>query len=106
MKYITSIILDGLTSITLTDLITGNNQLDVSNISSLTSISLNGCTGLNGSVLNLTDSPQITSVDLRGTSTGITLVNSRITSLQLGSPASVSITNPTALGDSGTTFTI
>ena len=106
MKYITSITLDGLTQITLNDLATGNNQLDVSNIASLTSISLNGCTGLNGSVLDLTASPYVTSIDLRGTSAGITLVNSRVTSLQLGSPISVSITNPTVLGDSGTTLTI
>lgn len=106
MKYITSITLDGLTQITLNDLATGNNQLDVSNITSLTSISLNGCTGLNGSILDLTTSPYITDIDLRGTSAGITLVNSRVTSLQLGSPISVSITNPTVLGDSGTTLTI
>ena len=106
MKYITSITLDGLTQITLNDLATGNNQLDVSNITSLTSISLNGCTGLNGSVLDLTTSQYITSIDLRGTSAGIVLVNSTVSSLQLGSPISVSISNPTVLGDTGTTFTV
>jgi hypothetical protein len=45
-------------------------------------------------------------LDLRSTQVSVKLVNSKIASLQLGSPISVSITNPTVLGDSGTTLTI
>lgn len=78
--------------------------MDVSNITSLTSISLNGCVGLNGSVLDLTTSPYITSIDLRGTSAGITLVNSAVSSLQLGSPLSVYIDRPKRLTPSGVTI--
>ena len=106
MKYITSITLDGLTQITLNDLATGVNQLDVSNITSLRSISLNGCTGMNGSTLDLSSSPRITYIDLRNTSAGIKLANSQVSTLMLGSPLCVSITNPSVLGDTGTVFSI
>ena len=97
MKYITSITLDRLTQITLNDLATGANQLDFSNIQNLTSLSLNGCTGMNGSVLDLSGQPQITSIDLRNTSLGIKLVNSKVNSLQLGTPLYISINNPETL---------
>lgn len=105
-KYITSVILDGCTAIPLTDISTSATELDFSNMQYMTSLSINGCSGLGNGLLDLSANPEITSIDTRGTTVGIKLVNSKVSSLQLGSPSAVSIINPTILGNSGTTFTI
>lgn len=107
MKYVVMINLSGLTNITLTDLGTGNNNLDFSNIVNLRSVLLNGCTGLNGSVLDLEGQPWIQHLVASDTSLGVKLSqNSQMRVLQLGSPVSISIVDPVVLGDDGTSVTV
>lgn len=67
----------------------------------LTEISFNGCNANDNSIIDLTNCPSITKLDLRGTQAGINLVNSSISTLQLGSPKVVVITNPKVLTKDG-----
>lgn len=71
-----------------------------SRISGLTTVNLYGCSGLTG-VVDLTGATGVTSLDLRGTNCGVIVPqNSEITTLQLGTPVSVSINQPTSLTSS------
>jgi hypothetical protein len=82
------------------------NTLVFETLPNLTTLSFANCNASDTGILDLTGCENITSLDLRGTQVGIKLANSKVSSLQLGSPISVSITNPRTLGESGTTFTI
>lgn len=104
---ITSLILDGCTQVQAVDPVSLRSNFDFSNIPNVQTLSANGCTGLNGQLLDLTDCVSLRSLDIRNTSAGISLPDGTIIqSLQLGSPYYISIKNPTVLGNSGTTFSI
>jgi len=92
----------GVTSIDLTGCSNLQDPASViTNIPNVTSISLNGCTGMSGSV-DLTGASSISSLDLRNTTLGVVIPQGcPITTLQLGSPTSVSITSPLNLTSSG-----
>lgn len=80
---------------------------DFTNMPKLTTLSLNGCTSMDASssvsgiihsTLSLSTALQLTSLDLRNTTIGVDIPqNSRITTLQLGSPYYISIVNPVSL---------
>lgn len=96
--------LPNITSIDLTGCTALQDNASVfnfSNISGLTSVSLNGCSALLG-VVDLTGALGVTSLDLRGTTCGVAIPQgSAITTLQLGTPTSVSITQPASLTSGG-----
>jgi hypothetical protein len=55
---------------------------------------MNGCSRVIGT-LDFSNNPELTTVDVRNTTLGITLPQgSKITTLQLGSPVSVDIRSP------------
>lgn len=104
---ITSLILDGCSAIATIDNVSQHNNFDFSNIPVIETLSLNGCTGLNGQLLDLSTCPTLVSLDVRNTSAGVSLPSGTvIEDLKLGSPYYISIINPTVLGESGTTYSI
>ena len=104
-KYITGINLSGCSAITLVNATTGQDELDFSQILNLQTLNLSGCSGLTGE-LDLSNVSTLTTLNTQNNNVGVKLVNSNITTLQLGSPTSLIIKNPTSLGNSGTTFSI
>lgn len=85
--------------------LTGNASLFVfTNCQNLTTLSVKDCTSLTGT-LSLVNGPQITSLDMRGTTLNINVpANSRITTLKLGTPTSIIIDSPTVLNADGVTI--
>jgi hypothetical protein len=111
MPNITGLIFDGCSNVTPTGTSFGTydsstKTLTFEALPNLTTLSFANCNASDTGILDLTGCENITSLDLRGTQVGIKLANSKVSSLQLGSPISVSITNPRTLGESETTFTI
>lgn len=111
MPNITGLIFDGCSNVTPTGTSFGTydsstRTLTFEALPKLTTLSFAGCNSQDIGILDLTNCQNVTSLDLRNTQVSVKLVNSKIALLQLGSPISVSITNPTILGDSGTTLTI
>lgn len=106
LPNISSLNFDGCSSLVQASLGTINNGvLTFYPSSSLTTFSANGAPITN--IVDFSGCPNLDSIDLRNTYAGIILPNqSRVSSIQLGSPSKVSITNPTQIGNSGTTFTI
>lgn len=106
VPYVTSLVLDGCSRLYKQDPITLLDSLDFSNLTRLTSASFNGCTNLIGT-LDFTNCTELDSLDARNTSLGVILPQmSKITSLQLGSPTEIRITQPTVLGNVGTVYTM
>lgn len=82
-----------------------NGVLTFEGMNKLTHISFNDSSL--SYVVDFSNCPYLTNIDLRNTRAGIILSNgNRVSSLQLGSPGTVSITGPQILGDVGTTVTI
>lgn len=86
------------------------NQFVFTNCPNLTTLSVKDCTSLIGT-MDLTNAPQLTSLDMRGTTLNINipadsnpLNNSRLTTLKLGTPTSVVINSPTVLNADGVTI--
>lgn len=82
------------------------NTLVFEELPKLQTLSFAGCSAQDTGILDLTRCPNVTNLDLRDTQVGIKLVNSKINSLQLGSPSYVSISNPIVLGNADTTFSL
>ena len=94
LPNVTSIDLTGCTNLQ-------ENASVFTNIPNVTSISLNGCAQVAGNV-NLTGANSISSLDLRNSTVGVVVPSGcPITTLQLGNPYSVSITEPLSLTASG-----
>lgn len=70
----------------------------------LTTLSFQGCNSQDTDVLDLTNCPNITALNLSGTQVGVKLVNSNITQLALGSPTTVIIDTPTAITSDNVTI--
>ena len=104
LKYIpnvTQLIFDGCSSLYKVDPQTNQDSFDFSNLSKLTSISMNGCTQVVGT-LDFSNNTELESIDVRNTTLGITLpTSSKLTTLQLGSPTSVDIRSPKYLNTNG-----
>lgn len=101
-KYLTNITginLDGCTSIanSSNDIM----QMNFSNMSKLTNLSIQNCTGLTGN-MDLTNCLDITQVDASGTTVNVLVPDSsKLTKYEVGTPTNISITNPTVLTPSG-----
>ena len=107
LRYIpnvTSLNFQGCTSLTKLDSNLANN-IDFILNTSLVTLNLNGCIGLNGEELDLSYCTSMTTLDTRNTSIGVTLPAS-ITNFQLGSPIKVIASSPTTLGEAGTTYSM
>ena len=98
--YITGIKLDGCTSVPLKDISTDVDEIDITNILNLQTISLVGCTGMIGE-LDLSLNDTIQTLNASNSSVSVKLSNSPITSLTLGSPQTIKVYNPTQLTSSG-----
>ena len=100
LKNITGIILDGCSGITSTNnSVQGEdkNQFLFNNMTKLQNLSIQNCTGLTGTI-DLSMCSDIKQVDASGTTVNIILPqNPEITKLELGTPTSVNIINPTML---------
>jgi hypothetical protein len=111
LPNVTGLLFDGCSNVTPTGTSFGTydsstRTLTFEALPKLTTLSFADCNSQDIGILDLTNCQNVTSLDLRNTQVSVKLVNSKIALLQLGSPISVSITNPTVLGDSGTTLTI
>lgn len=105
-KYIpniTSIILDGCSSISMTsdDIVdTDKTQVAFDKMTNLRKLSIKNCTGFGN--LNLSNNTELRELYTNGTSIDVTLPNNpKLTTLSLGTPSSISLNNPTQLIDSG-----
>lgn len=80
------------------------NQIDFSNMHSLQTLSIQGCSGLQNDI-DLSNNSNIVSVDASGTNINVILpTNPAVTTYKLGTPTEISIVNPTSLQP--TSFTI
>jgi len=107
LTNINEIDLSGCASLIASSLGTNNasGHIVLPQLQYLTSLSLNGANVTQ--TIDLTNCTAITDVDFRNSNAGIILSSgSPITSLRLGQPTNVSITNPRTLGETGTTFSI
>lgn len=107
LTNINAIDLSGCASLIASSLGTNNasGHIVLPQLQYLTSLSLNGANVTQ--TIDLTNCTAITDVDFRNSNAGIILPSgSPITSLRLGQPTNVSITNPRTLGETGTTFSI
>lgn len=106
IPYVTSLVFDGCSELLMQDANTMTTSFDFSNMPNLTSVSMNGCNKVIG-ILDFTSNPQLEYLDTRNTTLGVIFPSqSRISTLYLGSPTSVVISNPLFLGSSGTTYSV
>lgn len=112
IKYlpnITGLIFTGCSNVTPTGASFGtynsqNHTLLFLAMPKLTTLSFQGCNSQDTDVLDLTNCPNITALNLSGTQVGVKLVNSNITQLALGSPTTVIIDTPTAITSDNVTI--
>lgn len=106
LPMIEELIFTGCTSLTSTytpEGGTAQNLFVFDKMTNLTTLNINGCTGLTEDI-DLTHNSNITSVDASGTTINVMIPeNSKITTYKLGTPTEVSIVNPTSLIASGVT---
>ena len=96
-KYLTGISITG-----CTNLHWSSTYYNFTGTQGLNTLSLKGCTGISTGSIDLTNNLAVTSIDLEDTGLGIIVPqNSELTTLKLGSPATISINNPKHLSQSG-----
>lgn len=106
LTSLTGLVMDGCTAITNTYNNGGTviNQMDFSKMEALQSLSIQGCTGLTGSI-SLTHNPSIEDIDASGTTVNIILpALPKVDTLAYGTPSEIVIDSPTALEPSGVTI--
>ena len=101
LEYLPNITGIKLDNSTITSTVEGITNINLSNITKLTTFSIQNCTGLTADI-DLSNNPNIIEVDASGTSINVILpTNPKVTKYELGTPTSVNISNPTVLTPSG-----
>jgi hypothetical protein len=102
MPNVTGLVFTGCTNVSPTGSSFGTydsstRTLTFETLPKLTTLSFENCNAQDVGILDLTNCPNITTLNLTGTQVGVILAGSSVTSLALGSPSLVSITNPVSL---------